>query len=59
MDFKLIISAIPSANSVQPDYPKSKLVKVIVKLVNLCKAPKFFPNGETSCTVSLNVLLSM
>ena len=28
--FKLIISAIPYANSIQPDYPKTKSVKTIV-----------------------------
>jgi len=57
--FKLIISAIPYANSIQPDYPKTKSVKTIVKLVRLCNDPRFFPNGETSCSISFNAILSI
>ena len=48
MDFKFFISLNPYANSLQPDNPKLKLIKFIVKSVSLCKALRLFPNRETS-----------
>jgi len=59
MDFKFFISLNPYANSLQPDNPKLKLIKFIVKSVSFCKAPKFFPNGETFNTASLDAILSV
>jgi len=59
MIYKFIIPVIPSANSLQPDYPKTKLIKFIFKSVSFCKAPRLFQNGGISYTASLDAMSSV